>query len=67
MLDINKRVFSGSCVPLATPLGKLLINSKEGKEISKGIRKLKKGETFTIKLSEETKLKIEELKNNINQ
>ena len=61
-MDINKRVFTGSCVPLGTPLGALLMNSKESLEISKAISKIKKGESVTIKLSEETLDRIEELK-----
>ena len=41
LMNINKRVFTGSCVPLGTPLGVLLMNSKESKEISKAISKIK--------------------------
>lgn len=66
-MNINKRVFTGSCVPLGTPLGELLMNSKESKEISKVISKIKKGESVTIKLSEETLNRIEELKYAINK
>ena len=61
-MNINKRVFTGSCVPLGTPLGKLLMSSKESREISKSISKIKKGESITIKLSKETLNRIEELK-----
>jgi len=53
-MNINKRKFTGDCVPLCTPLGKILINSKESREISNIIRHLKKGEIKTIKLSQET-------------
>ena len=66
-MDINKRVFTGSCVPIGTPLGVLLMNSKESIEISKAISKIKKGERVTIKLSEETLNRIEELKYEINK
>jgi len=42
-------------------LGKILINSKEHKEVANAIRKIIKGKTITIKLCEETKQKIQEL------
>jgi hypothetical protein len=61
-MNINKRIFSGSCVALGTPLGELLMNSKESREISKAISKIKKGESVTIKLSEETLSRIEKLR-----
>lgn len=62
MSTYNKRKFTGSCVPLGTPLGKVLMNCKESKEISKAIRKLVKGKKVTVKLSEETQNMIEKLK-----
>lgn len=62
-MDINKRKFTGSCIPLATPLGKILMNCKESKLISKSIREIFKKDKITIKLSQETIDYINKLKN----
>jgi hypothetical protein len=62
-MEINKRKFTGSCVPLGTPLGKILTNCKESREISRAISKLKHGEKVIVKLSEETQDIINRLKN----
>jgi hypothetical protein len=61
-MDINKRVFSGSCIPLGTPLGKVLINSKDQNEVAKAVRKAVRGKKSCIKLSEETIFAIKKLK-----
>lgn len=61
-----KRRFTGTSVPVASPLGKILINSKESKQISKAIRKLiKTGKSITVKISEETQDKIKKLNKGI--
>ena len=48
---------------VGSELGKSLINSKEHKEIAKAIRKCLKGEIVSVKISAETKLRVEEIKN----
>lgn len=58
-----KRIFTGSSVPVASPLGKILINSKESRQISNAIRKLiKTGKPIIVKLSIETQDRIKKLK-----
>ena len=59
-----KRKFSGSCVPVASPLGKVLMNSKESKLISKAIQKLiQTGKPVQVSLSLETQNRVKQLKN----
>jgi hypothetical protein len=58
-----KRKFSGSCVPVASPLGKVLMNSKESKLISKAIQKLiQTGKPVQVSLSLETQNRVKQLK-----
>ena len=58
-----KRKFTGSCTPVASPLGKVLMNSKESKLISKAIQKLiRTGNPMQVSLSLETQNRIKQLK-----
>lgn len=51
-----KRKFTGSCVPLGTLYGKVLINSVDSKAVANAIRCLvKHGDPITITVSEQTK------------
>lgn len=61
-MDIYKRVFKIDCIPVATPLGNLLTNSMESREIQKAFAGAKKGEVLTVKLSQDTLDRIEILK-----
>jgi hypothetical protein len=57
-----KRKFTGSCTPVASPLGKVLMNSKESKLISKAIQKLiRTGNPTQVSLSLETQNRIKQL------
>lgn len=50
-----KRKFTGSCVPLGTLYGKILINGVDSKDVANAIRSLvKRGDTITIKVSDQT-------------
>ncbi len=58
-----KRKFTGSCVPVASPLGKVLMNSKESKLVSKAIQKLiRTGKPVQVSLSLETQNRVKQLK-----
>jgi hypothetical protein len=58
-----KRKFAGNCVPVASPLGEVLMNSKESRQISYAIRKLiRTGKPTQVKLSLETQDRIKKLK-----
>lgn len=58
-----KRKFTGNCVPVASPLGMVLMNSKESRQISKAIKKLiRTGKPTQVKLSSETQDMIKKLK-----
>lgn len=58
-VNIFVRKFSGSSVPVGSPFGKILINSVDSSKVASAIRGLSKGETKTVKLSEETIKQIE--------
>jgi len=58
-----KRKFTGNCIPVASPLGRVLINSKESRQISNAIRKLiRTGKPTQVKLSSKTQDMIRKLK-----
>jgi hypothetical protein len=58
-LNIGRRNFSGSSVPLGTKMGKILINSVDSRIIRSVIREcIKSGKPEKVKLSESTKYDI---------
>jgi hypothetical protein len=61
-----KRKFTGNCIPVASPLGRVLINSKESRQISNAIRKLiRTGKPTQVKLSSKTQDMIRKLKGSL--
>lgn len=57
--NIQVRHFSGSSIPVASAMGKILINSVDSRSISKAILHLKNGETKNIQISQSTKDALE--------
>lgn len=58
---MGKRKFTGSCVPICSDVGKVLLNSVDSRKISEAIRDGKWNEP--IELSESTKESLKKLKN----
>ena len=61
-LNIGKRTFSGNATPVSSVLGRILINSKDSKNISHSLRAIVKGteKEVSVKISKETVIEINE-------
>lgn len=61
-LNIGKRTFSGNATPVSSALGRILISSKDSKNISRSLRAIVKGteKEISVKISKETVIKINE-------